>query len=411
MRTHKASLPMLFSVVFMDMVGFGFIIPLIPDYIAKFGGNPALAGLLQASYAIGQFFAAPIVGRLSDRYGRKPLFLFSIGGTFLSLLLLGFAPSIGFLFLSRILDGLTGGNITVAQSYIVDITDNKDRARGLGLIGMAFGLGFIIGPLFGGLLSQFGIAVPAFVAAGIAFVNLLLIGFVLPESLTAERKEELAKNPRRAFSGRLLLETLRRRGTGPVLHMTIIYSFAFVLFESMFAIFASTALGLDSTTRGFLLAYVGVLVAFVQGGLVGALAKRFDERKLAVAGISMAAGGLLLYALSPSLVVLVIALLPLSIGSGIGNTMLRTLLTKSVPRESSGGTLGIASSVESLTRIAGPLAGGALLGLLGPRMPGIAASILAGYTAWFGYRFLIKEDCLAEGGAACSEPAPNTPST
>ncbi len=403
MPTRKASLPLLFSVVFMDMVGFGFIIPLIPDYIAKFGGAPALAGLLQATYAIGQFFAAPIVGRLSDRFGRKPLFLFSIGGTFLSLVLLGFAPSLGILFLSRILDGLTGGNITVAQSYIVDITDSRNRARGLGLIGMAFGLGFIIGPLFGGLLSRFGIAVPAFVAAGIAFMNLILITFVLPESLTKERKEELARNPRSAFSARVLLETLRRRGTGPVLHMTIVYSFAFALFESMFAIFASAALGLDSTTRGLLLAYVGLLVAFVQGGMVGLLAKRFDERALAVAGISLAAAGLLLYALSPSLRILVIALLPLSIGSGIGSTMLRTLLTKSVPHEASGGTLGIASSVESLARIAGPLAGGSLLGFLGPRMPGIVAGILAGYTAWLGYRFLLKEDCLADGAVSCGE--------
>ncbi len=403
MKTRKPSLPLLFSVVFMDMVGFGFIIPLIPDYIARFGGKPALAGILQASYAIGQFFAAPIVGRLSDKYGRKPLFLFSIGGTFLSLLLLGFAPSLAFVFLARILDGLTGGNITVAQSYIVDITDSKNRAKGLGLIGMAFGLGFIVGPLFGGLLSRFGIAVPAFVAAGIAFTNLMLITFILPESLTADRKEEITRNPRRAFSAKLLLETLKRRGTGPVLNMTIFYSFAFVLFESMFAIFASTALGLDSATRGMLLAYVGLLVAFVQGGLVGFLAKKFDERKLALVGITTASAALMLYALSPSLTVLVIALFPLSIGSGIGSTMLRTLLTKSVERESLGGTLGLASSVESLTRIAGPLAGGALLGLLGPRAPGVTASIVAGLTAWYGFRFLIKEDCLAEGGPSCSD--------
>lgn len=400
MITKKASLPLLFSVVFMDMVGFGFIIPLIPDYISAFGGAPSLAGVLMASYALGQFFAAPVVGRLSDRWGRKPLFLFSIGGTFLSLLLLGFARSLPLVFASRILDGLTGGNITVAQSYIVDITDEKNRAKGLGIIGMAFGFGFIIGPLFGGVLSRFGLSTPAFVAAGIAALNLALITAVLPESLSSERRDDLRRNPRRAFSGALLLETLRRKGTGTVLRLSMAYTFAFNMFESMFALFAAEALGVGTSTRGWLLAYVGVLIALVQGGGVGYLAKRFDERRLAAVAMSTAAVSLALYALAPSVPTLMLALVPLSLGSGVASTMLRTLLTKSVSRESSGGTLGLAASIDSVNRVLAPLAGGALLAWAGPRSPGLAASALAGMAAWYAWRRLVREDCLAADAAA-----------
>jgi len=394
---------MLFSVVFMDMIGFGFIIPLIPDYITRFGGAPALAGLLAAVYALGQFFAAPIVGRLSDKYGRKPLLLFSIGGTFLSLLLLGFSRSLILVFIARLLDGLTGGNITVAQSYIVDITDEKNRARGLGLIGMAFGLGFILGPLFGGLLSTFGLAVPAFFAAGIAFLNLLFITFKLPESLTAERKEQALLRPRRVLNFRVLIAILRRQGTGTVLLMTLLYSFAFILFESMFAIFVADRLGLDSRSRGFLLAYVGLLVALVQGGLVGFLVKKFDERKLTALSVIVAALSMLLYSFSNSVIYLMIMLFPLSIASGITSTLLRTLLTKSVPHEEAGGTLGLSSSAESLNRVIAPMVGSFLFAVLGSWSPSVLASILLALTGFIAWKKLIQEDCLAKDGPMCED--------
>lgn len=399
----KTSLGLLFLIVFMDMIGFGFIIPLIPDYIMRFGGVPALAGLLMAVYALGQFVAAPIVGRLSDRYGRKPLLLFSIGGTFLSLLLLGFAPNLIVVFAARLLDGLTGGNITVAQSYIVDVTDDKNRAQGMGIIGMAFGLGFILGPLFGGFLAQFGLSVPAFAAAGIAFLNLWLIAFILPESLGEENRQQLLKNPRRAFSLKLLGQTLRREGTGTVLLMTLIYSFAFILFESMFAIFVAEHLNADSTLRGYLLAYVGVLVALVQGGLVGLLARRFDERFLLTIAVLVAAISMLAYSFVPSIPLLLALLLPLSVGSGVTSTLLRTLLTKSVPREQTGGTLGLASSAESLTRVMAPVAGSALFAALGPWSPNALSAVLLALVALLGWIRLIRENCLAKNGPMCRD--------
>jgi DHA1 family tetracycline resistance protein-like MFS transporter len=236
-------------------------------------------------------------------------------------------------------------------------------------------------------------------------MNLALIGFILPESLSSERREALKKDPRRAFSGALLLKTLRQRGTGTILRLSIVYSFAFTLFESMFALFAAEALGIGPSERGWLLAYVGVLVALVQGGGVGYLAKKFDERKLATAALSMAALSLALYSLAPSVPALMLALLPLSLGSGVASTMLRALLTKSVPRESSGGTLGLAAGVDSLNRILAPLCGGLLLAWLGPRSPGLMASALAALAAWYAWKHLIKEDCLSSGAAsgACAE--------
>jgi DHA1 family tetracycline resistance protein-like MFS transporter len=258
-------------------------------------------------------------------------------------------------------------------------------------------------PLFGGLLSTFGLAVPAFFAAGIAFLNLLFITFKLPESLTAERKEQALLRPRRVLNFRVLIAILRRQGTGTVLLMTLLYSFAFILFESMFAIFVADRLGLDSRSRGFLLAYVGLLVALVQGGFVGFLVKKFDERKLSALSVIVAALAMLLYSFSNSVVYLMIMLFPLSIASGITSTLLRTLLTKSVPHEEAGGTLGLSSSAESLNRVIAPMVGSFLFAVLGSWSPSVLASILLALTGFIAWKKLIQEDCLAKDGPMCED--------
>src|SRR5512140_1011655 len=178
-------------VVFIDLLGFSLILPLLPYYAETFKTSETVTGVLIASYALMQLIGAPILGRLSDRFGRRPILLLSVCGTFLGFLLLGFANALWMLFASGILDGLTGGNLSVAQAYISDVTDEKDRSKGLGLIGAAFGLGFIIGPVTGGWLSQWGYAVPAFVAAGLSLANLALIYFWLPESLTVEKRASI----------------------------------------------------------------------------------------------------------------------------------------------------------------------------------------------------------------------------
>ena len=180
----KRRLFTIFIIVFVDLLGFSLILPLLPYYAETFGANATVTGFLVASYALAQLLGAPLLGRLSDRIGRRPVLLVSIFGTFLGFMLLGAARSLWMLFAARIIDGLTGGNISVAQAYITDVTDDKNRAKALGMIGAAFGLGFIIGPAVGGLLSTFGYAIPAFAAAALSFANLASVYLFLPESLT-----------------------------------------------------------------------------------------------------------------------------------------------------------------------------------------------------------------------------------
>ncbi len=399
------------AIVFVDLLGFSLILPLLPYYAGEFQASTIAVSLLAASYAAAQFLGAPVIGRLSDRYGRRPLLLFSIAGTFLGFLLLGLAVPLGkaigsalpvqwvgedithtqniailaLLYVSRVIDGLTGGNISVAQAYITDVTDEKNRARGLGLIGAAFGLGFILGPAIGGTLSRWGYAVPAFVAAGLAAANLLGVALGLPESLTPERRAALASSPRTAFSLRLLWEALHRPRFGPLLTVRIFYGLAFNVFQLIFAQFAQARLGLTAASTGYILAYVGFLAALVQGVAIRRLTIRFSENTLILAGVGLFTLSLLAWAFVPNVVLLLIVLAPLSMAAGVLNTVISSAITKSVPIEQAGGALGLSTATESLTRVVAPSLGGVLLQFVGTWAPGVfSALVMAGVTtfAW-----------------------------
>jgi DHA1 family tetracycline resistance protein-like MFS transporter len=294
------------------------------------------------------------------------------------------------MFISRIIDGLTGGNLTVAQAYISDVTDAQNRARGLGLIGAAFGLGFILGPAAGGLLSQWGYAAPAFAAAALAGLNLLSVAFRLPESLTLEDRQALAKRPRPPVTARALFEALNRPRVGPLLHIRFFYGLAFATFQSIFPLYAAIKLSLNAAQTGLVLTYVGVLAAVVQGVLVGRLAKSFPEAALIFYGSIVFAASMLAWALTPNLWVILIIMAPLSFAGGVLNTILNSSLTKSVYPEEIGGTLGLSASVESLTRVIAPTAGGFLLGQLGAWAPAVFSSLLMVWTVTFAYRRIIQ---------------------
>ncbi|HOD04686.1 MAG TPA: MFS transporter [Anaerolineaceae bacterium] len=370
------SLLAIFLVVFIDLLGFGVVLPLLPYYADRFGANAAVTGLLVASYAAAQFIATPILGRLSDRFGRRPILMLSIAGNVLGFGLLALANNLWLLFAARILAGLTGGNISVAQAYITDVTAPKDRARGLGMIGAAFGLGFIIGPVTGGLLNEVSPAAPALAAAGLSLLNLLMVGLWLPESLTADRRAELAQAGRPALTLGALLSALRRPLVGPLLNARFWFALAFALFQSVFSLYALYRFNLSARDTGFVLAYVGLLSVITQGGLIRPLTARFSDRQLLLGATVGMAVGLLGWAVAPSVGVLLGVLAPIAISGGIFNTVINSAISKAVPPVEVGGTLGIAAALESLTRVISPSVGGLMLSLFTPALPGLVSAAL-----------------------------------
>lgn len=370
-------------VVFIDLLGFSLILPLLPYYAETFNASKFTTGLLIAVYALMQLIGAPILGRLSDRFGRRPILLISVFGTFLGFILFGLATTLWMLFAARILDGLTGGNLSVAQAYISDVTDAKNRAKGLGLIGAAFGIGFIIGPVTGGILSQYGYNVPAFVAAGLAFFNFILIYAWLPESLTEEKRAQASEQKKPAVTLNALIAALKRPFTGSVLITRFFFGLAFAIFQTIFSLYALAKFNLSARDTGFILTYVGVLSVIVQGFLVGRLTARFREDVLITFSVALMTVSLLGWALVPSVLWLLVILTPTAFSGGILNTLLSSTLTKAVTPQEVGGILGLSASVESSTRIIAPILGGALLENVGTWSPGaFGAVVMLGVTIY-----------------------------
>lgn len=389
MFKNKA-LSTVFVIIFIDLLGFGLILPLLPYYAKQFNASSFEIGLLVAVYALAQFLAAPIFGRLSDRFGRRPVLLISLAGNILSFVLLGLAANLWMLFAARILAGIIGSNISVAQAYITDVTDESSRARGLGLIGAAFGLGFILGPAIGGLLSRFGFGVPSFAAAGLSALNLLMVLFWLPESLTAERRAALAQGKRPPLTLNAMLAALRKPVVGPLLHTRFFFAIAFSTFQTIFALWGLQRLNLTAQTTGYLLTYVGFLSAFVQGFLIGRLTRRFSEPFLIFAATILMTVGLVGWALTTSLPGLLVDLIPIAFGGGVLNTVINSAISKSVAPIEVGGTLGLAASLESLTRVFSPTLGGLLLDTLGTWAPGLFSALIVLWLATYVYRYIYR---------------------
>ncbi len=393
----KNPLPILFAFVIVDLLGFSLILPLLPYYAKTFSATAFVIGLLGTANALAQVIAAPLIGRMSDRFGRRPLLLLGTFAGFACFLMLGFAQSLVLIFASRIINGLLGGNMSLAQAYITDVTEEKNRARSLGILGAAFGIGFVVGPALGGFLSSFGYAVPAFVAGGLALVNFVWIAVALPESLSTERRGRMAANPRAPVTARALVVAMRRPRVGPLLSTIFFYNLAFGVFTASFSLYALTKLHLSAQSTGYVLAYIGVILVLVQGVAIGPLTKRVSEPRLIVASAAVICLTLLAWGFVPTLPLILLVFLPMSIGAGVLGTILNSALTKSVSHDEVGGTLGIATSLMSLTQVVAPVLGGFLLGQFGAWSLGVLGALLMGWVVTYAWRKILKAP--AEGAA------------
>lgn len=371
----------LFLVVFVDLVGFGLLIPLLPFYVQRVGAGPEVITITLGLYSLFQFIAAPIWGRLSDRYGRKPILAWSLAGFALSYVILGFADTLLLVVLTRIFGGLMAGNLSAAFAYVADVTTEENRAKGMGMLGAAFGLGFIFGPVIGGLLAGPDVAtanytLPALFSAGLTTVALVGVIFVLPESLSEDVREKLRAQPRVPLSTKLRL-SLSRRVLLLIVATTFMLTMAFALLEVTLALWANEKLAFGPRDIGLLLTYVGVIGVIVQGGLIGPLTKRFAEKSLVITAVVSQGAGYALLVVAADVPVLVAAMTFLAIGSGLHNPVLSSLVSKEAGETERGSVLGVFQGASSLGRVIGPLYAGAVFAAYGPTAPfAIAAACM-----------------------------------
>ncbi len=353
---RQAALAFIFVTVLLDVIGFGIIIPIIPDLIMMLSGKgiseaAIIGGWLMFVYAAVQFFFAPIIGGLSDRFGRRPVLLLSLAGFGIDYLIAGFAPTIGWLFVARFIAGITGASMTTASAYIADVSPPEKRAQNFGLIGAAFGLGFIIGPVIGGILGEYGPQVPFFAAAGLAFINLLYGYFILPESLPKEKRR--AFNLKRANP----LGSFKQIKAFPLVGGLFLVFFLLNLGQSAtqatWTYFTMEKFAWDQKMVGYSLGIVGICVAIVQGGLTRIVIPKIGESRAVIVGLFFTIAGLLGIAFSPTGFVVLLFILPYSLG-GFTQPAIQGIMANRTEDSQQGELQGIFTGLMSLTTIFGP---------------------------------------------------------
>jgi DHA1 family tetracycline resistance protein-like MFS transporter len=430
----KRVLPVL-VIVLVDLMGLSIIIPLLPLYAARFGASAMTVGILQATYPMMQFVGAPILGRLSDRFGRKPILIASQIGTLLGFILLGFADTLWLLFLSRIIDGLSGANMSTAQAAVADSTNEHTRTQGLGLIGAAFGVGFVLGPIIAFIVlaaSGQNYQAVAFTAAAFSLASILLTTFWFHETLTEGVDAAAAR--KRPFSFKAMLDAFRHPAIGFLLLVMFFYQIAFGGYEQLFSLFTLTRLGMDARDTAGLFVLAGLFIIVVQGGLIGRWSRQKGDRWLVILGVSMLAIGLLGTALTPAIPVpwydkakvleslagegsirvsiqsinihlpdestrgwfgiiwLLIASFPAALGGGVLHPAINSLITKSSDKSQVGGMMGISAAFYSAANAIAPLFYGFLFQWFGAPVPFFVGGLILMVLWVFAPRMVRKEN-------------------
>lgn len=367
-----------FLTVFIDLVGFGMIIPLSPFLAQKFGADPLQVGLLMAVYSGAQFLFSPVWGQISDRIGRRPVILISVFGAGLAHLSFGLATELWILFAARTFAGMFGANISTAMAAIADVTEKADRSKGMGVVGAAFGLGFVLGPALGGFFAEYGFAAPAYGAAGICFANFILAYFIFPETLKAENFQRADQKKAKISRFSRIKRHFDRSEIAPLMIFSFLVAFSLANMEASLFLFVQDKFGWGLRTASFGFAYVGIMMAFTQGYLVRKLLPRFKESKLIFSGAGLFGIGMFLVGISGDIWVLAIGMTLLSIGNGLFNPSVLGLVSQRSAADSQGEVMGVMQSLSALARIFGPPCGGFLYGSVGPSSPFLLASVLSG---------------------------------
>jgi len=383
-------LGIVFTTVLIDLIGFGIVIPILPLYAEQFGASAIQIGLLTASYALMQLIFAPIWGRVSDRFGRRPVILGSLIGSSVAWLMFGFAGALWVLFVARILDGISGASYAAAQAYVADITTDEDRVRGMGLIGAAFGLGFIIGPGIGGALGAIDPRLPFIVAAAIAMLNFGIAFKRLPESRPPGSREGA-----RQARWSALARAVTSRDIGPLIWISFLGSLAFVGMESVFALYGSHKFGFGMAQTGLVFMFIGVFAAIVQGGVAHRLTARAGEWPVMRWGLWLTAAALILMGLADRVWVLLPALALLALGSGLVFPTIASLVSQRAADGAQGSTLGVLASAGGLARLIAPIGATVLF-----QMVGVSSPLIIGG--------LVFAACGLLAASALARPAPVT---